>query len=776
VASALLFRPLPGLQDPARLVDIGRTQDGRGFDTTSYPNYRDVRERTKTLSEVYAYRIEPQPMSLAGAHEAERVYGTSVSGNYFTVLGTRAQYGRLFTDQDDVPGRNQVTVISNDLWRRYFGGDPSLVGRTVTITGQPYAVIGIAPPGFQGTTLLRSDLWLPLSTHPRGHGEIDMFTGRQVVWLVMGGRLKPGVTIGQANAELRTIGETLTREHPQENEGKGLAVAASSVIPGRIGMVSGFLAILMAIVSLVLLIACVNLAGMLLARAAARRREIAIRLAIGAGRIRLVRQLLTETVVLFGAGCGAGLVLSSWLTALLMAVLPQLPLPVGIDMVVDWRVVSFAVGLSFISAILCGLAPSLHASRPELVPSLKIEGLDSGGARLPLRSVFVVGQIALSLLLMIAASLFLRALTHAVNMQPGFDQTNVDTVTVDFSLAGYTEAQGRQFADDLLTRTRALPGVRAATLSVDLPLDGGRMGFGDLRLPGAPRDAAPHRRDAAPIDWNIVTPGFFTTLGVHLVRGRDFTATDTASAPHVAIVNQTLARQFFGDADALERQLEMDTPDAPKPTPLTIVGIAADAQFVSLGETASPYIYVPLAQLYHPRVSLLVKSAAGSMSPQIRALLRDMNPKLPPVDAMPLSEVTAIGLVPQRLAASVSGTLGIVGLLLAAIGIYGVTSYSVSRRSKEIGIRMALGADRSKVLSLVLRQGLLLAGIGIAIGLAAGALAAQLLQSLLYGISTLDPLAFASAVLLFMAVALGANYIPARRATRIDPMIALRTE
>jgi putative ABC transport system permease protein len=775
VANALLLRPLPGLTRADRLVDIGRTQNGHGFDTTGYPNYRDVRERTTLLSGVYAIRLEPLAMSLSAAGGAERVYGTLVSGNYFSVLGTRAVRGRLFTDADDKPESAAATVISYELWQRSFAGNASIVGKTITITGKPYAVIGIAPAGFQGTTLLRSDLWLPLSAQDaQGAGGADMFTDRRVVWLAMGGRLKDSVTLQQADAELRSIGVALAREYPDANANRGLRVAASAMVPGRISFVAAFLGLLMAIVGLVLAIACVNVAGMMLARASARRREIAVRLAMGAGRGRLIRQLLTETTVLFSVGCLAGLLLTQWLTSLLLSVLPQIPFPLGLEIGVDWRVVSFAVGISLVAAVLSGLAPALQSSRPNLVPSLKADGLDGGPSRLRLRNAFVVGQVTLSLLLVLAAGLFLRALGHAAAIQPGFDQSNVDVVTLDFSLAGYDDAAGQRFARNLLERATALPGARSAVLAIDLPLDGDRMSLGMLRVPGTPRDDT--RQDVAPTDWNIVTPGFFRSLDVRLLRGRDFSESDTATSPRVAIVNEALARQFFGTSDPIGRSLEVDMPFGGSGDRLTIVGVAANAQMISLGGDATPYVYVPFAQHYNPRMSLLVKTAGGTVIPQVRALVREMNSNLPVTTAMPLTEVTAIGLIPQRIAASVAGTLGIVGLLLAAIGIYGVTSYGVSRRTREIGIRMALGADRRAVVRLVLRQAMHLAAIGVAIGLAAGAAASQLLRSLLLGISAIDPVTFGGAALLFSVIALAASYVPARRATRVDPMVALRTE
>ena len=772
VANALLLRPLPGLAQADRLVDIGRTQNGRGFDTTSYPNYRDVRERATTLAGVYAIRLEPQAMSLSGRDGAQRVYGTFVSGNYFSVLGTQPAYGRLFTDADDTRGNATTTVLSHDLWQRRFAGDPSIVGRTITITGHPYSVIGIAPAGFQGTTVLRSDLWLPLSVQGSG-GPFDMLTERRAVWLMTGGRLKDGATVHQADAELRSIGDALAREYPDANGSRSLRVATSALVPGRINFVTTFLGLLMGIVSIVLLMACVNVSGMLLARAAVRRREIAVRLAMGADRARLVRQLLTETAVLFSAGCAVGLLLTQWLTSLLLSVLPQIPMPVGLEIGVDWRVVTFAIVVSLVAAVVSGLLPALQASRPTLVPSLKVVG-DDEPSRLALRNAFVVGQMTLSLLLVIAAGLFLRALGHAAAIQPGFDGSNVDVVSLDFSLAGLSEAEGVRFGRDLVERASALPGAGAAVLAVDLPLDGDRMSFGLLRRPGAPRHD--ERSDAPPADWNVVTPGFFNALGVRLVRGRDFNDGDTPTSPRVAIVNAALARQVFGDEDPLGRVLEVDTPFGGSAGRLTIVGVAANAHMVSLGDESSPYVYVPFMQQYHSRVSLIVKTAGATVIPQVRALVREMNRNLPITTAMPLADVTAIGLVPQRIAASVAGTLGIVALLLAAIGIYGVTSYSVSRRTREIGIRLALGADRRSVLALVLGQGMMLTTIGVLVGLAGGAAASQLLRSLLFGISTVDPVAFAGATALLIVIALAATYIPARRAMRVDPMVALRRE
>ena len=778
LAAALLLRPLPGLTDPSRLVDVGRTQNGVGFDNSSYPNYRDYRERQQSLIGVYAYRSEPQPMSLATDKDTERIYGTICSANYFTVLGVRPLLGRMLQDSDDAPeSSHSVVVLSYDLWKQTFGGDETIVGRTISLNSHPFMVVGVAPAGFQGTTLLKPDAWTPLAgvaeTMPRiSEAGNNIFNQRAAVWLVMGGRLKDGVTVAQANAEAQAIGANLEKEYPNENKGKNLTVVRSTLVPGEAATVGGFFGLLMIIVLLVLMIACVNLAGILLARGAARRREIAVRLAVGAGRRRLIRQLLTETTILFIAGGAAGLVLSLWLTRLLLALIPKLPMPVEMAVHTDWRVVSFGIVLSFIAAIFSGLAPALQASRADLVPALKTEGLDSGKPRLRLRNLFVIGQVTMSLMLVIVAGLFLRALEHAAAIQPGFDERRVDVVQLDFSLAGYKAETAPPFVRELIARIRLLPGVETATLSVDLPLDGGRMGMGGLRVPGK----TPPRGDSFQADWNIVEPGVFRTLKLPLVRGRDFNEGDTATAPWVAVVNEALGNQIWPGEDPLGKQMTVHDNQG-KDHPVTIVGVTGNARLVWLTGNVEPYIYMPFAQRYVPRASILVRTADDrSAISEVRTLLRTLNPNLPITEAMRLSELTALGLIPQRMAASVAGTLGIVGLLLCAIGIYGVTSYSVAQRTREIGIRVALGADRRSVLRLILRQGLVLAAIGTAIGVVIAAAGSTLLESLLYGMRGLDPLTFGAACVLFALVALVASYLPARRATQVDPIVALRAE
>jgi predicted permease len=776
IGSALLLRPLPGVVAPSRLVDIGRTQDGKDFDTSSYPNYVDIRTRATTLSDIYAYRLESQPMGLGGREGADRIYGSVVSANYFTVLGTQPVLGRLLVPADDegAPGSHPVIVIGYDLWQGRFAGRRDVIGQVVPLNGYPFTIVGVAPRGFQGTTLMRSDVWLPITSAHLGTPRQDsgQLRSRRASWLLLGGRLRDGVTVAQANEELQAIGASLTREFPEENRGRGLRALPSSVVPGHIDVFAGFLGVLMVLVGLVLLIACVNLSGMLLARGAARRREVAVRLAIGASRGRLARQLLTETLLLFAGGCALGLLASRWLRGVLLALLPQLPVPVGIDMPIDFRVLAFAIGISLVAAVAAGLLPALQASSPDVVGALKAEGHGTVGGRLRLRSVFLVGQVAMSLVLVLTAGLFLRALGRAAAVDPGFSSANVDVVVFDLSLAQYTDTTGPVFVDRLLARTSSLPGVRSAALVTDLPLDGGRMGFGSVRTPGYRRGDS----DRIDADWNVVSPGAFRTLELRLVRGRDFTDADRAGAPRVVIVNEAMARAVWGTTDAVGRTVEVNDSDVDRWETATVVGVAADAHLIGLDAAAEPYIYVPLAQRYAPRLALLVKTQGATAIPGIRAIFRELNPNLPVNQALPLEEVTAVGLIPQRIVAAVAGSLGLVGLLLAAIGIYGVAAYNVARRIREIGVRVALGADRRSILALVLRQGLGLTAAGVLLGVIAGGVLAQVLRALLFGVGALDPVAFGIAAAIFLLVAAAATAGPAWRAARVDPMQALRTE
>jgi putative ABC transport system permease protein len=778
IASALLFKPPAGVVEPGRLVDVGRSQDGQGFDNGSYPNYLDIRARNTVFTDIYAYRIGAEPMSLGGKDGAERIFGDMVSTNYFTVLGTRPHLGRLFRPEDgERPGATPLALLSHHFWLRHFNGDPAIVGTALQLNGRPFTVIGVTPEGFQGTTVLTADLWVPVTmVGELAPSRASLLTSRASAWLVMGARLKPGVSVRQAHAELANIGRALQQEHPDANRGKGLRVAALSPIPGDVAPVGAFMAVLMGIVLLVLAIACANVAGVLLARATARRREIAVRIAIGAGRGRLIRQMLVESMLLFLIGGGAGLALARVMTDALVSLLPSVPIPIDLTLPLDERAVAFTLGLSLIAALLSGLAPALNASKAEVVGGLK-SNAQGGPERTRLRNAFVVAQVAFSIVLVVGAGLFVRALQRAAEVDPGFDPHGVELARLDLSLAGYTPDTGRVFAREVIQRVRTIPGVQSATLSAIMPLGGGGLGLGGLAVPGV---EPPKGRRFFDADWNVVTPGYFATMKMALASGRDFTDADREDTPSVVIVNQTAARQWWPGQDAIGKTLlqEDGRPGARDAVrTLIVVAVARDTKYRSLGEDPRPFVYVPIQQQYMARTVIVARSTHGQrLAAELRTLLASMNPNLPVVQSLTLDDYSQIGLLPQRVAVSVSGSLGIVGLLLAAIGIYGVTASMVSSRTREIGIRIALGAQRGSVVGMVLKQGMMLTLTGAAIGLALAAAVSRLLGSLLFGVGASDPITFAGSGLLFVAVGLAACYAPVRRATEIDAMEALRSE
>jgi predicted permease len=779
IANALLFKPPVGVVEPDRLVDVGRSQNGQGFDNGSYPNFLDIRARNTVFTGIYAYRIGAEPMSLGGRDGAERIFGDMVTTNYFSVLGTRPHIGRLFAPEDgEQPGGTPLAVLSHHFWMRRFNGDPAIVGQTLQLNGRPFTVVGVTPEGFHGTTVLSGDLWVPVNMvgelSPRRSESI--LRSRESVWLIMAARLKPGVSVRQAQAELANIGRALEQEFPEQNRGKGLKVVASSPIPGNGAPVAAFLAVLMGIVSLVLAIACANVAGVLLARASARRREIAVRLAIGAGRGRLIRQMLVESTLLFVAGGTAGLALARVMTTLLVSLLPTLPVPVDLTLALDGRAMAFTLGMSLVAAVLSGLAPALSASKAEVVSALKADAR-GGPERLRLRNAFVISQVAFSIVLVVGAGLFVRALQRATEIDPGFDPHGVELASLDLSLAGYTADTGRVFMRGLIQRVRELPGVQSATLAAMVPLGGGGLGLGGLAVPGV---QPPNGRRFFDADWNVVTSGYFAAMKMALASGRDFTDADREGSPSVVIVNETAARRWWPGQDAVGKTLlqEEGRPGAPGAMrTLNVIAVARDSKYRSLGEDPRSFVYAPAQQQYMSRTTIVARSTQGQrLAAEIRKLLASLDPNLPIVTAQTLDDYAALGLVPQRVAASVSGSLGIVGLLLAAIGIYGVTAYMVSSRTREIGIRVALGAQRGDVVRMVLRQGMLLALAGIAIGLTLAAGVSRLLGSLLFGVGPTDPLAFGGSAVLFCLIGLLACYLPARRATAVDAMEALRYE
>jgi predicted permease len=781
VANALLFQPSPGVTEPSRLVDIGATRSGVGFGPISYPDYLDIRQRATTVNGVYAYSRFPQPMSAAGGGAgvgAESIFGNLVTVNYFTMLGAVPALGRLFSGSDsDQPGASPIVVLSHRFWSRRFNSDPGIVGQTLRLNQHPFTVIGVASEGFHGTGIRALDVWVPMGMVAAVaiQGTAGL-TDRGARWLLIGARIRSDVSISQTAAELDVIGRTLEREYDEQNRQVGLRVLESSPIPGNRGPVVAFLALIVGIVSIVLIIACANLAGVLLARATARRSEMALRLAIGAGPGRLIRQLLTETILLFALGGMAGLMLARGLTSLLVSRLPTLPFPVFLTLTLDWRVIAFAVTLSLIAALLSGLAPAVQASKTDVLAGLRNDGPRVG--RLRLRHAFVIGQVAFSLVLIVTAGLFTRALHRAASTDPGFDAHGVELMSIDLTQGRYTNATGRPFVRELVDRVRLLPGVQTATIASALP-GGFEVRREALTAPGG---SASSGQGFVSVDWNVIEPEYFATLRIPLVAGREFTAGDRDGAPPVAIVSESAARQFWPRQSAVGKYLLQPTwgpqgPTGPVRT-LLVVGVAHDVQSTTVIDGLTHgWVYVPFQQQYLASMTIVVRTDRGQrIGDELRALLASMNPNLPIVTAQTLGDSVALGLAPQRGAAAVAGSLGIVGLLLTGIGIYGVMAYAVTRRTREIGIRVALGARRADVISMVLREGLFLTAIGSAIGAMLAAAAARVLAGFLFGIPPIDPITFAATTVLFATIGLVACYVPVLRATRVDPTQALRFE
>ncbi len=774
LADGILLRGPTGVGDPGRLDDVGRSQDGRGFDNDSYPDYLDLRSRSRTLSSVAAFRFSPDPMSLAEGDGAVRVYGSLVSANYFETLAVRPARGRLFSERDgERPGEAPYVVLSHRFWTSHYGGDVAVVGRRVEINGHPFTVVGVAAEGFEGTTVFRPDLWVPASMIAEAlpSASTEMLHRRESVWLMMIGRLAPGASIDQARAEVQAIGAALAREFPRANRGRGLRVERLSSFPGGEGPLAAFLGALMLLVALVLFIACANLAGVLLARATARRSEIAVRLALGASRASLVGRMVTETAVLSLAGGVLGIVLARLLTTVLASSLSAFPLPVALPTAIDARVVAFALGVSLLTALAAGVAPALAVSRRQVAGALK-PGERVDPRRMRLRRAFVVAQVTCSFALVVTAGLALQTLRRAAAVDPGFDASGVEVTSLDLSLGGYDQRTGPAYARELLERVRSLPGVESASTAAVLPLGGEGMGRGGLFLPGHTAAA-----DEIDLDWNVVEPGYFATLRTRLLRGREFDVRDTAGGRPVAIVNRTLAERLWPGADPVGRVLMHRAEAHGDLVPLTVVGVAQDGKYRSLGESRRPFIWVPLEQAYSPRLNVLVRAAEGvPVGAEVRRLVRTMSPALPVLRSQPLSAFTAIGLLPQRIVLAACGGLGLVGVLLAALGLFGITAHAVVSRSREIAVRMALGAQRHSVVRLFLGRGMRLTLVGVGLGVALAAGAGRLLASLLFGVGPLDPAALAGSIALFAAVGLAATYLPARRVSGVEAAQALRGE
>jgi len=772
LVNTILLRPLP-VREPNRLVSVFptilRTHEPQAF---SYPNYVDVRDRNDVLTDFAAFTFVGVSLSRNGNNEI--VYGYAASGNYFELLGVQAALGRVFTKDDDrTPGAHPVAVLSYASWQKRFGADPGIVGQTILLNNQRYTIIGVAPPRFHGTEVIFApELWAPmmmLGQVKPGSKELEQ---RNISSSYGLGRLKPGVTMAQAEQSLTNLMAQLGREYPDSNEGKGIMLTPPGLVfPTVRTPFIGFAGVLMLTVALVLLIACTNLAGLLLARATRRRKEIAIRLSLGASRAQLVRQLLTESLLLALAGGVVGVLLAVWLIDLVIAFKPPLSLPLLLDLQLDWRVLGFTVVLAALTGALFGLLPALQATKPELVPALKDASALGGYRRSRLRSTLVVAQVALSLVLLIAAGLVVRSLQHVQVMSPGFNPENVVSLTMVLSLQGYDEAKAKQFQQQIIERVSNLPGIKAAAITSRLPLS---LANSDsyIFIEGAP----PARGAQAPYAlYSSVTPGYFQTMEIPLIAGRVFTERDREGTTKIVIINETFARRFWPGQDAIGKRFRYSRADGPL---VEVAGAVKDGKYFSLGEEPKPFFYFPLLQDYEEPTTLIARTTnnPNAALATIRGEVFKLDPTMPFTEVKTMTEHLSLSLFPLRIGASVVGSFGLLALLLAAIGIYGVMAFAVSQRTREIGIRMALGAQGRDVLRLILKQGVLLLLVGLGLGLAGALLLTRLMTSVLYGVSATDVVTFASVTALLGLVALVACWLPARRATQVDPMIALRCE
>jgi predicted permease len=791
IVNSVLLRPRP-VSAPDQLVQIYTGDRNQPYHASSYPTYQDFRDRSEVFSGLAAYGIEQ--FKLDDGNKVEQIWGEFITGNYFDVLGVSAVKGRTFLPEEDaVPKRNPVVVIGHSLWQRRFHSDPDLVGKTIGINGQQLTVIGIAPPQYSGMMGgLASEVWVPLMMTPlldqrRGERAI---TSRGNRWLTIVGRLKPDTTLAQARARFDLLTQEMREAHPEEWRAPRKELSAyvlseseTRIHPQATEMVWGGAAALFVIVNLVLLIACMNLASMLLARAVTRRNEIAVRLALGARRSRIVRQLLTESVLLALIAGAAGLLLAVWLLDLMMAFMPALPegIRIALDIRLDWRVLAYTMAFATVTGVLFGLVPALHSTKAEVATVLKDDSsLFSGRYRKSrIRAVLVMAQVACSLLLLIGAGLVWRSLETVRPTRVGFSSDNMVVAPVRLEESRYDRAKSQEFYRNLTERIASLPGVQSASLVDEIP--GGILG--GVRRGVEIEGYKPQPGESLHLDAAITSPHYFSNMKVPFVQGRDFDERDREGAPCVAIVNETFTQRYFGGASGLGKHLLRETGRANEKQMCEIVGVIRDNEWQSAHELR-PFFAMALQQSQRSRMTLLVHAStdANALVAPVRQVIRDLDRTIPVADVQTLQDFFGLVLYPFRLVGAVMAACGLMALLLATLGIYGVVSYSVAQRTREVGIRIALGASQIEILKLIVRQGMMLVIYGLAAGLLLALVLMRVAASavaeaeLLFGVSTTDSLTFGGVTILLTLIALLACYLPARRAMRVDPVVALRYE
>ncbi len=780
--NALFLRGLP-VHNSNQVVALGFHQKkGVGLPLFSYLDFRDIRRQAKSTVDLFAYRIGIDGLSEGG--RADRILANDVTGNYFSALGVKPALGRLILPSEGkVPGSDPILVLGYSYWKTRFGGDPGIIGKQVRVNGQPLTVVGVAQKGFHGVlSELDVQAYLPTNMTAVTEGLGNLLTSRAARSQFVLGRLRPRVNLQQAQASLNVIATRLSQHYPRTDLG-----AIISVFPQREAAINPMpkpgeyqheliaVGLFLALAVLVLLLACFNVANILLVRATAREHEMAVRAALGAPRHRLIRQLLTESFLLAFLGCGAGVLAGAWGSALLGSIhMASGGAPVALNFGFGWHVFVYAVGAAILAGLVVGIVPALRAARANPSHALHEGGRSVAVGHHRLRNALVVAQVAGSIVLLIVAGLFTRSLQKAQQMDLGFDPGHVLNLTMDPHEVGYSDAQGREFYKNLLVRVRSLPGVQSASLAFTYPTsyyldDDSVYVEGRLLPPGQPPPT---------IYVNPVSTSYFKTMGIAILRGRPFQDSDTAKAPPVAVINQTMAGQLWPNEDPIGRRFK--TYSGSK-HPVEVVGIARDGKYGEVLAKPIPYFYVPLAQSYISLETLQVRTARtpGSMIRDVEQQIHELAPGLPVFGVQTMEQALNGGLAgfyAFHLGAYLAAALGILGLILAIVGVYGVISYSASQRTHEIGIRMALGARPRDIWRIVFGQGLGIGGAGALIGILAALAVTRVMASFLYGVSAHDPLTYAAVSLLIAAVALLACYIPARRATKVDPMVALRYE
>jgi macrolide transport system ATP-binding/permease protein len=782
IINGFLLRPLP-VPHAEQLAVLSLQQAGdKAFQSFSYPDYLDIRDQSSSFSEIIAYRVTLT--GLTADNRGDHCITTGVSGNYFSMLGIQPALGRLILPTEGkTPGADPILVLGYSYWQKRFAGDKSIIGKQVVLNRHPMTIVGVAPKEFHGTySIIDSDLYVPLSTNTSRKEEKrveDIWTHRSDRSLSLMARLKPEQNLKQAQTSLNVVAQRIAEQHPDTDKGISIRAFPEQLArpePDPDNTLPSVAAAFMALAALVLLVACFNVTNVLLVRANARQREMAIRAALGAGRMRLVRQYLTESLLLAFLGAGGGMLLAYWAMRFLSSIPLGTDLPLQLKFMPDARVYFFALGAALVTGVIVGVFPALRVARRDDVSSVLHDGArgSSGGRRRQfVRGSLVVAQVAGSLVLLIVAGLFIRSLGKAQNIYLGFNPSHVLDFSLDVQQIGYQEVQGRTFYRELESRLRALPGVVSVAQAFTVPL-GVMSGFDSVHVEGHPVE--PEKQPPS-VQYNTVSSGYFDTLRIPVHHGRAFTDADDEKAPSVAIVNQTMAKKFWPGQNSLGKRFSTKSASGPY---LEIVGVVQDGKYKGVIEDPQPHFYVPLSQSYMPLRTFHVRTSVPpeSLSTQVQSQIRELAPTLA-VSEMQTFDQALQGLNGYmffRLGAQLTGTMGLLGLILAVVGVYSVASYAAVQRTQEIGIRMAIGATPRDILKMVLRQGIGIVGIGLVAGLAAAFAGTRLLADLFYGVTPSDPVTYAAVAILLLAVALLACWIPARRATRVSPVIALRFE